>query len=532
MKPAASIWTDPRSQRWFTILLALYFVGVSVQYTFKVSTPNRDGMTASAVLRWMSQIQMLADGKDVHRSHNYPNPPIMAMILWPFSELAVTHNLPVTAALIWFFLKVAMAFCCFWWTFRLIETPERPFPVWGKILAVGLSIRPITGDLSHGNVNLFILFAVLASLYAFSRGYDLLSGILLALSIACKVTPALFVGYFLWKRAWRVLVGCGVGLFLWFLPVPAMWLGLVQNWDPFQDRLVWGIGPSLLAGGVIWRTFGLSYLWMWLGLSALAFAGPAIALGWAQNWQALVSWVEVMILPFVLGGFVTPEHNNQSLPGLIARLLTEAPSFSTYIGDLYVPIQYHNLTDIGAGGAKWLVRGFMGLFVLLVIGWCRTPIRSGDRSEKRQGWQLAAEYSIVLIGMLLFSERTWKHHCVTLLLPFAVLCYGIAAFPSGGIRRQVLIASVSLATLAMSLTSTGLFAEQSPKLHEIVEQSPFLAGAAPVFAMTHAGELTDSIAKTAQVYGAYTFAFVVLLAGLAVMLARGRAVKPLECTSA
>jgi hypothetical protein len=36
-----------------------------------------------------------------------------------------------------------------------------------------------------------------------------------------------------------------------------------------------------------------------------------------------------MILP-VAKGEVTSEHNNQSIPGLTHRLLTHAPSFSTY----------------------------------------------------------------------------------------------------------------------------------------------------------------------------------------------------------
>ena len=48
-----------------------------------------------------------------------------------------------------------------------------------------------------------------------------------------------------------------------------------------------------------------------------------------------------------------------------------------------------------------------------------------------QAWRLAAEFSLVIIGMLLFSERTWKHHCVTLLLPFAVLAYYLASVPAG-----------------------------------------------------------------------------------------------------
>ena len=54
-------------------------------------------------------------------------------------------------------------------------------------LTVLLSIRPIVGDLQHGNVNLFILFLVIASLTLYTRKLDFLAGLLLGLAIACKV---------------------------------------------------------------------------------------------------------------------------------------------------------------------------------------------------------------------------------------------------------------------------------------------------------------------------------------------------------
>jgi alpha-1,2-mannosyltransferase len=453
-----------QTQRWFTVALLLVFAIVSVQYSIKVLTPRRDGQTASAVLRWASQIQMMEEGEDVHKTHNYPNPPIMAMILWPFSELAQVS--PLAAALGWFYLKVGMALLAMVWVFRLVETPERPFPVWAKALTAVLSLRPILGDLTHGNVNIFILFLVVASLYAFSRGKDFLSGVLLALAIACKVTPALFVFYFAWKRTWRVLAGCGAGLVLFFLMVPALWLG------------------------------------------------------WQQNLQALTSWFQAMIVPYVLGGVVTPEHNNQSLPGLIARLLTDAPSFASYIGSDYVPLRYQNIADIGPAGAKWLVKSCMGLFALLVIWTCRAPIRAAGKpeGEVRRGWPLAAEYGLIVVGMLLFSERTWKHHCVTLLLPFAVLCYGIAVLPLSSFRRRMLIGGLVLATLLIGSTSSGVLNDNPPKIHEIVEQTSALTGPAPVLGATSAGMFTDSVSKQAQVYGAYVWAFGLLGVGLAAML--------------
>jgi hypothetical protein len=442
------------AQRLFLAALVLLFAAVSVQYSMKVAKGK------GAITRWAPQIQHLEDGEDISKQYAYPNPPIMALLLWPISEL-ITAN-PLAGALVWFYLKVGMAVVCVLWVFRLVEDPDRPFPAWAKALTVVLSIRPILGDLTHGNVNIFILFLVTGALVAFSRGRDFLAGLLLGLAIACKITPVLFVGYFIWKGAWRALAGALAGLVLFFLLVPALFLG------------------------------------------------------WNHNLETLHSWASLMFLPFVVGGVAAPEHNNQSLPGLIARMLTNAPSFSTYVGDQYFALRNDNITDVSPAVVKWIVKGFVVLFALLFVWRCRNPIgvAGKTRAESRQGWRLAAEYSLVLIGMLLFSERTWKHHCVTLLLPFAVLCYGIATQP----RRRFLIATVAFAMAFMTTTSTGIYGENLARVQDFAEQTAAIAGPAGVFAATQGGIMTDSPAKLAQVYGAYVWAFLLLMGGLTIQL--------------
>src|SRR5262249_10644610 len=150
-----------------------------------------------AISRWREQI-LQVDDEDIYRRYNYPNPPVMALLLRPIAELP-----PLAGALAWFYLKVGMTLLALHWTFRIVEAGGRTFPPWAKALTVLLSLRPIMGDLSHGNVNLFILFLVVAALYAFHQRRDLLCGVLLGLAIACKVTPALFVPYFVWKRSWK-----------------------------------------------------------------------------------------------------------------------------------------------------------------------------------------------------------------------------------------------------------------------------------------------------------------------------------------
>jgi hypothetical protein len=96
--------------------------------------------------------------------------------------------------------------------------------------------------------------------------------------------------------------------------------------------------------------------------------------------------------------------------------------------------------------------------------------------------------------MLLLSERTWKHHCVTMLLPSALLCYYLAAFkPSAG-WRGFLIGSMAAATILMASTSTSLWDLFGNRLG----------------------------AKMAQVYGGYVWAELVLLAAVLALLVKHR----------
>src|SRR5262245_58160673 len=194
-------------QRAFVAALIAVFAAVSVQYTLKTLDLRNGRQDRSAILRWREQLLQLDSGENIYQRFTYPNPPIMALMLRPLAELP-----PVTGALTWFFLKVALAVLAFAAIFRVVESPGTSFPPWAAMLAVLLSVRPILGDLSHGNVNILILFLVCAMLFAFRYQWDITAGVILALAIACKVTPALFVGYFLWKRAWRVLAGCGIGM--------------------------------------------------------------------------------------------------------------------------------------------------------------------------------------------------------------------------------------------------------------------------------------------------------------------------------
>jgi hypothetical protein len=372
----------------FLAVLAVVVAVAAVQYWVKASDPSRlHTLTRSAFLRWQAQVNGLADGVNVYEGNPYPNPPIQGLILWPFYHLPGDDHARA-GAMLWFALKVAMAAAAVVWAFRLCG----PMTGRAKAVAVVLAAHPILGDLKHGNVNIFIAFLVFAALELFRRRHDFSAGVVLALSVACKVTPALFLPYFVWKRAWRMVAGCLAGLVLWL------------------------------------------------------FVVPGLALGWGHNLDLLKTWYEQMARPYLIDGRVTSVHANQSIPGIVFRLLTEQPSDISYDeDDRPVPTEYHNLASIGPDAARWVIRGFQAAFVLAVVFFCRA--RVVGPGSTRQGLWVAAECALIVLGMLLFSERTWKHHGVTLILPYAVLTAFVATHPLTPGLRGYTVGTLVLAGL-------------------------------------------------------------------------------------
>lgn len=374
------------NRRGYYLLAVALVCGLSLvtwQYWSKVQIPDEAGrQTRSAFLRWRGMIHELMGGGNIYIGRQeYPNPPIMALILWPFAAVP-----PLTGALAWLYVKVGLAGLAIIWLARIAAPPPLSLP--GILLGVAVAIPAVIGDLTHNNVNIFIFFLVTACLECVRRGWDQIAGLALALSIACKVTPLLFVPYFLWKRAWRLLGATAVGLFLWLLAV------------------------------------------------------PSLVFGWERNLQLLTDWYHLMVERPVFQGEVVSEHPNQSLVGWTYRLFTHSPSFIRYVattdGDLPVPAAYHNLMEWRLETAWMVTKGWGIAFVALMMILCRTP------REERQGWRRLAEYGWIVMGMLLLSERTWKHHAVTLAVPgLAVAATMAAGVGTRSLRRGLLLGQVT-----------------------------------------------------------------------------------------
>ncbi|WP_435006928.1 glycosyltransferase family 87 protein [Tundrisphaera lichenicola] len=370
----------------------------------------------SAFIRWRHQVLEMMDGANIYDIYYFPNPPIMPLTLYPMMTLP-----PVEGALVWFGIKAGLAAVSVLLCLRMVRLGDRPIPSWVQAMIVLLSLRPIMSDLHHGNNNIMILFLVVAMLAAWRKGYDVLAGLILAYAIAFKVTPGLFLLYFAYKRSWRTVGATIVGSGLFLLVIPSI------------------------------------------------FIGPAF------NWLCLKTWCYRIIFPYMGNDAVGDQEINQSMVGVLSRMLTESTRQGRYAIKLRVNFVSWD-PKLVVGMLKGLSIALIGLLALL----CRTRIK------RRDDPRLLGEFALVVLTMLFVSERSWKHHFVTLLLPYTYLSYRVGVAGLSPRVRWTLGSALALSAVMIATTSSemgGLFARNQG--HKIAQAyGMFLWAAVVIYAAT------------------------------------------------
>src|SRR5207249_4977305 len=107
---------------------------------------------------------------------------------------------------------------------------------------------------------------------------------------------------------------------------------------------------------------------------------------------------------------------NQSMVGVLTRLLTDGKMGGRYGLQLDLNVVAWDRTTV-----VLLIKALSVAWVGLLAFLCRT------RTDRRDDPRLLGEFSLVVLTMLFISERSWKHHYVTLLLPYTYLVYRVAA---------------------------------------------------------------------------------------------------------
>ena len=130
----------------------------------------------------------------------HPNTPFAVILMTPLTAM------PVGAmALTMNVAKIAAILASLWMLATLAA--HRKLRICDWVLGLGMlwAYHSMLSDIQHANTNIFVLFFIVLHLWLYRRGQDLVAGASLAVAICLKMTPALFVVYWLYQRNWKLL---------------------------------------------------------------------------------------------------------------------------------------------------------------------------------------------------------------------------------------------------------------------------------------------------------------------------------------
>ena len=335
----------------------------------------------AAVIRWAPHIRGFWQGENIYDQREdggvlHPNMPFVVILLSPLAYL------PTAAAVLVMNIAKALAVLASLLMLANIASHHRQ-RIADWVLGLGFlwAFSTLLADVQHGNTNTFVLLLIVLHLWAYRRGSDLGAGAALAAAICLKMTPALFVLYWLYQRNWRVLL-------------------------------------ATIGAGV-----------------AFVVVVPMLAVGFEQAHLLTRTWIDNLIVPGLVKGAPYPIHVNQSLPGLANRLFsTGAAGDAFYNPDDYNvygehPASAHvTLVALSAESVKWIIRIAQVLIVAFVawaIGWRKLPRNDGRR---------ALHYGLITLSMMLLNQRTWNHHATVILVATVAIWQAVAY---GLMRRTV-----------------------------------------------------------------------------------------------
>jgi alpha-1,2-mannosyltransferase len=339
--------------------------------------------------RWMTMAPAFVHGQTSYVNDDLPTPPITLLVLGPMSALTRP-----AAQFVWVLLKFPLALLVFLLATAIVARSGRSLDATALALILAGWWLPVVVDMQEGQMNFLALLPLVAGLYVVQRetlAADVSAGLLIGLGAAVKVTPVVFLAYFLWKRRWRVAVS---------------------------------------------------------GLASVAICLlvlPALFFGWHQNLRWLGDWAQVMIVPYAARGHIV-YSSTQSVGSFAVRLLSAAPAFEVHRDGVF-EYGYMNLMTLSSDAVRLVVRVLMLAVVAAGLVWMRRPL-STLRSPR-----YVLEIGVVAAFMLWFSERTWVHHYVSFVLTLSAAGM-LLSDPSVPAPRRALVKGIlTLFAVATLFTS-------------------------------------------------------------------------------
>ncbi|MFH1745945.1 MAG: glycosyltransferase family 87 protein [Planctomycetota bacterium] len=221
---------------------------------------------------------------------SYLYPPFFLTLITPLFKLPANYATAIFQLLKWAALVVSLRLAWRLCSPRGEDVP--PIVALGSLLLAG---RFLANSMTCGNINMFILAAMLTGAWLITRGRQVGAGFVIGVVACIKVMPALLLAYFVYKRWWRTL---------------------------------WG---AALAAAVCLLLY------------------PALFLGWENNLRQLQGWWEYLPQAFLEHGRVNSVHSNQAFAAVLNRLFGGYPAYppDIYLTPIVWPAWVMSILRIG-----------------------------------------------------------------------------------------------------------------------------------------------------------------------------------------
>lgn len=174
--------------------------------------------------------------------------PIAALFFAPFAVFSIEIS-----AFLWNLVNIILFLISFHLMLKLMGISPgdfflflRSFPRMLKIVFIVLLLSMCLDNLSMAQVNILVFVLCLWGLQLWKMGKNWSGGLVLAFSILLKLTPFIFLFYFILKRSWKMVAGIFAGLFLFTVVVPTLVFGINLNRLYHRQWLGRTLKPTLI----------------------------------------------------------------------------------------------------------------------------------------------------------------------------------------------------------------------------------------------------------------------------------------------
>ncbi len=342
--------------------------------------------------RWLRFLPGFLSGHRKFVNDLWPMPPFTIVLFAPFSWLSFPN-----AQFAWAFVKPALIAVIFYSAFGLVKRAGGkidPLPL-GLILFIWLF--PCIGDIQEGQVNLLMLAPLAAGLWLAgrdTRSSRWIGGILIGMAVAIKVTPIIFVVYFLWRRRWSTAAAIALGTVFWLYVPLTLFFGFSQ------------------------------------------------AVAWNHQYY------DVMIRPYLFHNAVKVP-SGESIPSFLYRLLVHSPAFVTYHHGV-AKSYYVNFINIAPMAAERVIRMVLTTVGIIGLFWMRRKLPT-LRSRR-----YLMEIGAVAVFMLWAEEWSWVPHYVLFIFPLMAIGMLASDRENSTRSRQMALGALIAAAVLMFLTSDAV----------------------------------------------------------------------------